>query len=125
MFGSEGERADGKMVDQKRGNVLFSDIIENKNTIDKIVNHVSIDRFTGGAIDGALFTEKTIYGKNQEFDTYIYVNKTAFHDEKIKAAFENALKDLCTGLLPLGGGVNRGNGTFTGNFTIAEEGERL
>ena len=35
---------------------------------------------------------------------------------KALEAFETALTDLCKGYLPLGGGVNRGNGTFKGSL---------
>ena len=116
LFGSEGEKdANNKMVNQARGNVLFSDVIE-KKLDDKILNHVAIDRFTGGAIDGALFSEKTTYGKDQQFTLSILVKSDALKDETIKNAFEEAMKDICKGMLPLGGGVNRGNGVFTGSL---------
>ena len=36
--------------------------------------------------------------------------------KKILEAFETALTDLCKGYLPLGGSVNRGNGTFKGSL---------
>ena len=122
LFGSEGERVDGKMKNQLRGNLIFSDIIE-KPLHDKILNHVSIDRFTGGAIDGALFSEKVTYGKDTEFTTEILLHEKAVKRliekensdfKEVQQAFESALKDICTGMLPLGGGVNRGNGCFTG-----------
>ncbi|MGM9745884.1 MAG: RAMP superfamily CRISPR-associated protein [Paludibacteraceae bacterium] len=123
LFGSEGEidKETNKMRNQVRGNVLFSDVIEMKPK-DKILNHVSIDRFTGGAIDGALFSEKTIYGKGQVFELTILVNEKAFCEgEKIQDAFEDALKDICKGMLPLGGGVNRGNGVFTGSLNRTKD----
>ena len=44
---------------------------------------------------------------------------TGFFDGLKSAGYENAedaLKDLCTGMLPLGGGVNRGNGCFEGEI---------
>lgn len=113
LFGSEGERVNRKMVHQKRGNLLLSDLIENEMT-DKILNHVSIDRFTGGAMDGALFTEKTTYGKGHRFTLEIMAKEDALKTDMIREAFEEAMKDICKGLLPLGGGVNRGNGVFTG-----------
>jgi len=97
-----------------RGNILLSDIIED-TAPTKILNHVAIDRFTGGAMDGALFAEKASYGKGREYVLNIKVNNQAFEsDDSIKPAFEQALDDICKGLLPLGGGVNRGNGIFTG-----------
>lgn len=132
LFGSEGDKPEndetGKisnnkiLENQKRGNVIFNDIIEdNEECKDKILNHVAIDRFTGGAMDGALFTEKTTYGKGQSFSTDIVIdNKSAGNspiDQEIVEAFESALTDMVTGMLPLGGGVNRGNGTFSGEIT--------
>ena len=119
LFGSEEKRdKDNNIIkNQKRGNVIFSDIIEkNDGFTDKLINHVSIDRFTGGAIDGALFTEKAVYGKGREFRTTLMVNSSAFKTEKVEESFEAALFDLCSGMLPLGGGVNRGNGVFEGTI---------
>lgn len=98
---------------QKRGNLIFSDVIKESMT-DKILNHVAIDRFTGGAIDGALFSEKTTCGKGKEFVFTILADNKALSGEHIQESLEDALKDICKGLLPLGGGVNRGNGVFTG-----------
>lgn len=117
LFGSEGEidKNSNEMKDQKRGNLLFSDVIMNEKMNDKILNHVAIDRFTGGAIEGALFSEKTTYGKGQEFTMTILADNSVLKG-KVKEALEEALKDICKGLLPLGGGVNRGNGVFTGSL---------
>lgn len=107
---------DGKQL--YAGKVLLSDIIETPAN-HKLVNHVCIDRFTGGAIDGALFTEQVDYAAGREFTLDIMVEKSAFpeNDNNVRKAFEQALDDLCHGLLPLGGGVNRGNGIFTGSYT--------
>ncbi|MDR1371262.1 MAG: RAMP superfamily CRISPR-associated protein [Dysgonamonadaceae bacterium] len=132
--------------ESKRGNVIFSDLIEDEYKTDKtqlkLLNHVAIDRFTGGAMDGALFSEKTVYGGGQEYKLEILVNKNAFKVEpndrngqarsqddidkesddkkKIKQALESAFNDITTGMLPLGGGVNRGHGCFSGSLTIKE-----
>lgn len=121
VFGSEGEKgSDGKMQNKQRGNVLMSDIIQEATVSSKILNHVSIDRFTGGAIDGALFNEETLYAKGQSFNLKLIVNNDAFKDKDVQTAFENSLRDLCSGLLPLGGGVNRGNGCFEGTIKKTE-----
>jgi CRISPR/Cas system CSM-associated protein Csm3 (group 7 of RAMP superfamily) len=115
LFGSEGkgQNAEG----QSRGNVIFSDVIKVKEsgTSSKILNHVAIDRFTGGAIDGALFSEKTLYGKNEVLETELFVSPDI--SGVYIAAFEKTLDDIVNGLLPLGGGVNRGNGVFGGSWT--------
>lgn len=106
LFGTAGD-------DIKRGNVLFSDIIESASgSEDKILNHVVIDRFTGGAIDGFLFSEKATYAKGKCFETIILVDASVAED--YVNAFEKAIMDLCRGVLPLGGGVNRGHGFFSG-----------
>lgn len=126
IFGSEGKKNENtlEMEDKQCGNFLMSDIIKSKNTITqpKTLNHVSIDRFTGGAIDGALFSEETLYANSECFEFTMFVNEQAFKDilekeekvegENIQTAFELALQDICNGMLPLGGGVNRGNGCF-------------
>jgi len=107
----------------QRGNVIISDMIEHELMADKrkVLNHVAIDRFTGGAIDSALFSEEVVYGEN---DTYTLPIKVCMTDEvttdkTILPSFENALRDLATGRLPLGGGTNRGHGCFNG--TIKKE----
>ena len=48
------------------------------------------------------------------------VFRDAFVDKNVQSAFESALKDVITGMLPLGGGVNRGNGVFTGKVAKYE-----
>lgn len=102
------------------GQVLMSDIIET-SAAPKLLNHVCIDRFTGGTIDGALFTEQVDYAAGRSFTMEILVADKAFEGEKVREAFEKALDDLCHGMLPLGGGVNRGHGTFTGSFKITNK----
>lgn len=117
IFGSEGEKDETtkKMKDKLRGNILISDVIKEKdNLTSKVLNHVKIDRFTGGAIDGALFNEEVLYAPGEQIDIEILINNKAFEKENVQSAFEHALKDVADGLLPLGGGVNRGNGCFTG-----------
>ena len=111
LFGYENQ----KDKVQKRGNLIFSDVME-ESMPDKILNHVAIDRFTGGAIDGALFSEKTTYGRGKEFVLTILADNDALQGEHIQESLEDALKDICKGLLPLGGGVNRGNGVFNGSL---------
>lgn len=100
---------------QQRGNVLFSDIIESP-VQSHLFNHVSIDRFTGGTINGALFTEQVDYVTGRTFSTDIQVRKDVLADDDVKFAFETAIDDLCKGLLPLGGGNSRGHGLFCGNY---------
>ena len=105
--------------ESERGNTIFSDVFLEVKNEPKILNHVAIDRFTGGAIDGALFDEKVIDQKDK-IKLEILVDNNVFNDkprgDKIQKAFESALMDICKGMLPLGGGVMRGHGVFTGNL---------
>lgn len=118
LFGYEENTAE--RVLQVRGNVLFKDIIECANLPEKIFNHVAIDRFTGGALDGALFSEKATYAKGREFKTDIYLVKKGYSANVVEA-FEAALNDLCSRLLPLGGATTKGYGCFTGEFYKEEK----
>lgn len=114
-----GERTDGK----RRGHVLFADIIRNKEekTDKKIHNHVKIDRFTGGAIEGALFDEEALIvhpddPEMLELELLVDKDERINEDQRIILAFEEALKDVCKGMLPLGGNVNKGYGQFEGKL---------
>ena len=102
---------------KKRGNLLFGDIIASTAT-DKIFNHVCIDRFTGGTIDGALFQQKATYAPGAEYTTAITLTAAVDHD--VQLALESALNDLCRGMLPLGGSVTKGHGCFTGSWQKIE-----
>lgn len=105
---------DNSKTNKKRGRVMISDVFESSKK-RKILNHVAIDRFTGGAIDGALFTEQVAaVDKNKMLELNVVVEASA--NSISLESLEKALKDVVTGLLPLGGGVMRGNGCFTGKL---------
>lgn len=115
LFGTEGILEEHEFIGQKRGNVILSDVILDKDDYQaKLVNHVTIDDFTGAAITGHLFTEQPIYGKGKMFTMKILVRKFVMQEENIRKALENTFCDICEGQLPLGGGVYRGNGLFVG-----------
>ncbi len=123
LFGKTGKDENGKEK-QERGNVIISDVFaeEEDKLTDKIFDHVAIDRFTGGAVNGALFNEKAFYAKEQKFIIHILVKKAVLEqDTNIQKAFENALRDICNGILPLGGAVNKGYGMFSGKITCNGE----
>lgn len=103
--------------DGQRGNILFSDIfLSDKNSEkQKLLNHVAIDRFTGGAREGALFSEEVTASKEQFILKISVINNSEIKEDYVQA-FELALKDLCTGMLPLGGGTMRGHGCFSGEL---------
>ena len=110
-----------KDIDGFKGNILISDLYL-EDTQTKVFDHVSIDRFTGGAIDGALFQEKTVASK-EEFTLEILIEEEKVSDEIAIEAFEKALKDITTGMLSLGGVTTKGHGVFTG--TLLKDGEQI
>ena len=109
--------------DGQKGNVLFSDVYR-KNCTYKKLDHVAIDRYTGGAIEGALFNENTVIDAVDDKNEFIleFQVKRQFmdgqnNDVNIKNAFEMTLDDIVKGSLPLGGGTMRGNGVFKEKIT--------
>jgi CRISPR/Cas system CSM-associated protein Csm3 (group 7 of RAMP superfamily) len=114
LFG--GAAGDEKREDGQRGKVILNDFYftTDQANSDKIFNHVAIDRFTGGALDGALFSEKVSYFKKEEtsFEFTVYLDYDK--EDTIQKAFEETLKDVCKGLMPLGGMTTKGHGIFTG-----------
>ncbi|MCD8213426.1 MAG: RAMP superfamily CRISPR-associated protein [Campylobacter sp.] len=108
IFGYKKDKNDN---DGRKGKILISDCFKNFDNNTKVFEHVSIDRFTGGAIDGALFQEKTLATKEQ-FDIEILIKNDAKENEL--CAFEKALLDVSDGLLPLGGATTKGHGFFNG-----------
>jgi CRISPR/Cas system CSM-associated protein Csm3 (group 7 of RAMP superfamily) len=126
LFGHAGQDNTGKAIDAKAGNVFINDMYYSKNQIDnsKILNHVAIDRFTGGAMDSALFSEKISRIKSGGFNLEIFISKsTLTKDDEVKHALEETLMDICKGLLPLGGMTTKGHGIFTGS--LISEGREL
>jgi CRISPR/Cas system CMR subunit Cmr4 (Cas7 group RAMP superfamily) len=117
IFGQE--KNSKQNIDGSKGKVIFSDAFYSKaNT--KVFDHVSIDRFTGGAIDGALFQEKTISDdKTYEIEILLQNN---IENEFVKA-FESSIKDITTGMLSLGGATTKGHGVFSG--VVEKNGEKI
>jgi CRISPR/Cas system CSM-associated protein Csm3 (group 7 of RAMP superfamily) len=111
IFGEE------KQIDEKRGSkgkIILSDCFLDDKNKTKTFDHVSIDRFTGGAIEGALFQEKTI-AYTDEWSVEILLHKSV--DGNALQAFESTLSDITTGMLALGGATTKGHGTFSGSWS--------
>lgn len=111
---------------QKCGACLFSDIIGEDEVKEKVFNHVKIDRFTGGAMDGALFSEKVIDGKGSglKFETSILIKKPTKESKVFDEAIDclkKALSDIDSGTLPLGGASGRGHGIFRCEYNKSEQ----
>lgn len=88
-----------------------------------------MDRFTGGVVDSALFSEKPVYGGTVTLNVSIKKPTAAHHRgtmiNKEKAEIGLlllALKDIGCGIQPLGGDANIGRGILKlekpGDMTI-------
>jgi len=118
LFGVSADKDHSRENPQKtphRGRVLINDIYLEDNFVYKIFDHVAIDRFTGGALESALYSEKAIFYDSEQAALHIdvFVENTVT-DPMVLEAFEDALVDVCRGLLPLGGMTTKGHGLFVG-----------
>jgi CRISPR/Cas system CMR subunit Cmr4 (Cas7 group RAMP superfamily) len=90
---------------------------------------VKIDRFTGGAIDKALFEEEPCVGGTASLTIQVRLPYTEDGDTTLHKAEIGlmllAARDLCDGFVPVGGGaaVGRGvlHGTVTANLPDSDE----
>lgn len=74
-----------------------------------VVQHVAIDRLTGGSLQGALYSEAPIWRDDLLVDMEIRFEGLTTEQAVLLG---HALLDLAEGDLPVGGGVNRGNGSL-------------
>lgn len=72
-----------------------------------LVQHVAIDRLTGGSLKGALYSEAPIWVDGLQFDLTISIHGVT---DAQAVAVGHALIDLSNGELPIGAGSRRGNG---------------
>jgi CRISPR/Cas system CSM-associated protein Csm3 (group 7 of RAMP superfamily) len=109
-----------------------------ENTADLVQNRIAIDRFTGGAYHGALFTEQPIFGSDETRLTLELELRQPKNAEI--GLLLLLLKDLWTSDLPVGGESSIGRGRLQGikatmirqipgeaiqTWTISQDGERL
>lgn len=72
-----------------------------------LAQHVAIDSFTGGAYEGALFSEEPVWTPGRELPFRLHVREASASEA---ALIFHALLDMAEGMLAIGGGCNRGNG---------------
>ena len=121
LFGSaKGEEVDSGNRGQ-RGRILIDDYFVGSPPPSQLVHHVSLDRFTGGARDTALFSERPLWG-GDSWPLRIVVVGASEVDPDVRQALQFALGDLAEARLALGNGSGRGNGYFTGKIRWSDEG---
>lgn len=106
------ERVFGSKMKEDQGQASL--VIFEESTIDGGVDlpqtRVKIDRFTGGAVDSALYTEKPHY-----IGETTLVIKYPKDKHYIVGLLLPALEDLCRGYLAVGGETSIGRGIFKGD----------
>ena len=93
----------------RSGRVFIDDALLLGEQKQPLIRHVSIDRFTGGARSGALYSERPL-SRDLPIEMTVILDDPASIDPKALKALQQALLDLCEERLPLGGGSNRGLG---------------
>ena len=100
-----GRAKDSNKQTGQTGKVIIKDIYLDGDLKEHIFYHNKIDRFTGGTVDSALYSEKVLH--IPEAQLCIKVKKDTPTKNLCKA-----LEDLTQGRLPVGGLVNKGHGMF-------------
>ncbi len=98
----------------RRGWLVLDDVVLEKPAATQQVEHVSLDRFSGGARNGLLFSERVLDPQTLRADYVIHIvppldpSDAATRD--IRDALARTLSDIKRGRLAVGGGTGRGNG---------------
>lgn len=108
LFGHEG----GNGKEAKPGKVYIDDILVPSSQVKMagVQNHVSIDPFTGGAKESALFNDQPLVRDAGSLD--LKVRWRGSPPAEALQALQEALKDLCESRLSLGAHSGRGYGVF-------------
>lgn len=117
----------GCLKDKKAVKKVFGDVVGEQKTRSaiyfsesrvhgmglskKILTRVAIDRLTGAAVQGALFTERVAYGGQTELVIRIKRNAPGY-TERFQNALAAAVVDLHEGFLAVGGETSIGRGLF-------------
>jgi CRISPR/Cas system CMR subunit Cmr4 (Cas7 group RAMP superfamily) len=102
LFGTHGPGGDTACPGKVQ---VFDAAIETSERVT--VQHVAIDRFTGGALEGALFSEAPIWADTVRMQLHLSGEGLTAVEAGLLL---HALLDMQDGELPVGGGSNRGNG---------------
>lgn len=95
------------------GRVWFDDVyVPVSEDKLKIQTHNSVDRFTGGVINGSLYSEEIVHDPSELTIICRIANKE--YSEHVLDSFYLTLEDLTKGRMALGAGGSKGHGYFYG-----------
>jgi len=100
----------------KKGRIIVYETIINGYS-EEVQTRLKIDRFTGGAIEGALLETKPLFRTQESKNLRINIKITNYQDHEASLMLL-VLKDLWTGDLPVGGEKAVGRGVFEGKKAI-------
>lgn len=120
IFGdrSEDDNAKEKGTTQKRLQASRLIVSETaiKKSLEMVQSRLKIDRFTGGAYPGALFSEQPVFGTPE---TRLEIELSLIQPKAAEIGLLlMLLKDLWTGDLPLGGEASIGRGRLSGRGAV-------
>lgn len=119
MFGTDMQRR--KNAPPEASRIIVSEqVVSGVNEIQQrlVQQRVSIDRFTGGTRDGALFSQQPLFGDSQ---SRVTVDLSLINPQEHEIGLLLlVLKDLWTGDLPLGGEISVGRGRLRGQHCRLE-----
>ena len=110
IFGSE---QDTKSKDRRGSRLQVSERAIRGEEAQIVQSRVSIDRFTGGARNTALFTERPVFSRGNETTVQITLRLQQPGEAEIGLLLL-LLKDLWTEDLPIGGEISVGRGRWRG-----------
>jgi len=105
--------------DAHAGRIYLSDVWLERVPQTVVLMHTRIDRFTGGVMQGALFSEEVVWERKArvlQLEIWLQEGAVSAHAKK---AFELALDDLVAGRLPIGASAARGHGFMQGRWEVA------
>ena len=91
----------------KASSIYFSESIIEKSK-SKILSRNSIDRFTGGTVENALFTEEICYGG----ETVLEISFNKNYEDGFYKAMAASIIDMHEGIISIGGETSVGRGLF-------------
>jgi hypothetical protein len=121
LFGIEASSASANVAAEapasagRRGLLLLDEIALSAPAATQEIHHVSLDRFSGGARSGLLFSERVIAPDVLRCDYRIALlvpPGTPPIAAPIRHAFAAVLEDIRKARIAFGGGSGRGNGRF-------------
>lgn len=117
--GSGKDDVKGEKDTGRPGKVFMDDIYLPGKVESQLVHHVGIDRFTGGARDQVLFSERPLW-KGASLPIHISISKIDSIEDRsdVLKAFRSAVNDLAEGRLQIGGGSGRGLGYFDSDSAV-------